>query len=235
MTNDTIRVGVLSLQGGVIEHVNMLKKIANVIVKELKSTEQIKVFDPHGMILPGGESTAMAIIAEKDQELFPYLQQLVHSQKIAVWGTCAGSIMLSNQVDHQKKGGQSLIGGLEVQISRNYFGRQINSFETTLTLNLHDDQEEGGASINKMEFEGIFIRAPAILKTLSDKVHIISDFNHTKPDGTEETVIVAVQQDNMLATVFHPELTNDNRFHQYFVDFIIKNNQQQQQQLNIIK
>eukprot|EP01133_Synstelium_polycarpum_P003824 gene3824-4414_t len=198
MENNQIRIGVLALQGGFIEHVKMIRSLG-VTCQELKTIEQIKAFDPHGLILPGGESTAMSIIAG-DMQLFPFIKDMVHSRSLPVWGTCAGSIMLSNQVDGQKQGG-------------NYFGRQINSFETTLSLNLDGE---------KVAFDGVFIRAPAILKVLSDDVEVLGEFVHTKKDNTKEKVVIAVRHKNMVATVFHPELTQDSKFHQYFVNIVKK-------------
>ncbi|GAM23023.1 hypothetical protein SAMD00019534_061980, partial [Acytostelium subglobosum LB1] len=218
-----IRIGVLALQGGFIEHVNMTRSVADDIeCVELRSTKQIREFNPHGLILPGGESTAMAIIAAQDPELFALIRDLVHDKGVSIWGTCAGCIMLSDNVERQKQGGinhiissQTLIGGMDLNISRNYFGRQINSFETTLQLKLD------GA--NNVDFEGVFIRAPAILKVNNPDIEVLGEFRHQKKDNTSETIITAVKYKNMIATVFHPELTKDNRFHQYFVGVVRQN------------
>jgi len=248
--NNNIKIAVLALQGGFKEHVDMINSLStdfkssnnvNIQVKEIKSYEQITEFKPDGVILPGGESTSMSIIASSNKggNIFDYLKQFVESGK-PVWGTCAGSIMLSNKVDGQKVGGQSLIGGLDVLISRNYFGRQINSFIRKVDLKLiHEQDTDKHQSIvddNEKEittteilkdFEAVFIRAPAILKVLDkDKVSIIAEIQG-KPlhDGatqeTHEKVIIGVRQSNIIATVFHPELTNDNRFHKYFIDIVV--------------
>ncbi|KAM9988296.1 hypothetical protein ACTFIZ_003666 [Dictyostelium cf. discoideum] len=231
-----IKIGVLALQGGFKEHVEMVKSIKHcfsecenkykysIIVQEVKSVSDIKKLNPHGIILPGGESTSMAIIASANNDgenIFTFLKEYI-KQGNFVWGTCAGSIMLSNKVDGQKVGGQSLIGGLDVLISRNYFGRQIDSFETKINLNLKYSKNNN--SILLENFEAIFIRAPAILDIIDkENVEIIGEYIVTKKDGTKEKVITAVKQNNIIASVFHPELTNDNRFHQYFVQLVLNN------------
>ncbi|KAK5578810.1 hypothetical protein RB653_008483 [Dictyostelium firmibasis] len=245
INENQIKIGVLALQGGFREHVNMIKSIKHcfsecenkfkysIIVEEVKSVSDIKKLNPHGMILPGGESTSMAIIASgnDDENIFTFLKDYL-KQGHFIWGTCAGSIMLSNKVDGQKIGGQSLIGGLDVLISRNYFGRQIDSFETKINLNLkygkNNNNNNNNININSVlsleNFEAIFIRAPAILDILDkENVEIIGDFIVTKKDGTKEKVITAVKQNNIIASVFHPELTNDNRFHKYFVQLVLNN------------
>ncbi|KAF2071524.1 hypothetical protein CYY_007150 [Polysphondylium violaceum] len=246
----SLNIAVLSLQGGFKEHVDMIHSLANeykgivdLNVKEIRSYEQMKEFKPDGVILPGGESTSMSIIASshstsKSENIFEYLRQYVESGN-PIWGTCAGSIMLSNQVEGQKEGGQSLIGGLDTLISRNYFGRQINSFIKKVDLKLigdnHDSVDESERSTSILhDFEAVFIRAPAILKVLdSDKVSIICEIDvdlpkhrvNSSPSSstiTTEKIIIGVRQSNILATVFHPELTNDNRFHKYFIDIVLK-------------
>ncbi|KAN0024667.1 hypothetical protein ACTFIV_009076 [Dictyostelium citrinum] len=236
--NHIIKIGVLALQGGFKEHVEMIKSIKHcfsecenkykysIIVEEVKSVSDIKKLNPHGMILPGGESTSMAIIASANNDgenIFTFLKEYI-KQGNFVWGTCAGSIMLSNKVDGQKVGGQSLIGGLDVLVSRNYFGRQIDSFETKINLNLKYGKNNNNNIVLLENFEAIFIRAPAILDIIDkENVEIIGDYVVTKKDGTKEKVITAVKQNNLIASVFHPELTNDNRFHKYFVQLVLNN------------
>ncbi|EFA76250.1 SNO glutamine amidotransferase family protein [Heterostelium album PN500] len=215
--NKSLRIGVLALQGGFIEHVNMIRSLG-AQCQELRSSAQIKQYKPHGLILPGGESTAMAIIASNDPELFPLIKDLVHKEGVSVYGTCAGCIMLSDNVEKQKQGGQTLIGGLDLTISRNYFGRQINSFETVLKLKIGG--EDHGEVV---DFPGIFIRAPAILSVNNPEIKILGEFQHVKKDKTTETIITGVSYKNMVTTVFHPELTNDNRFHKYFIDIVKRN------------
>eukprot|EP01132_Coremiostelium_polycephalum_P004229 gene4229-5295_t len=220
-----IKIGVLALQGAFREHVEILSKIndSNIFeeklnVKEIKTVKDFKEFKPDGLILPGGESTSMAIIeSDGGESLFDTIKKY-REDGYPIYGTCAGSIMLCNKVEGQKVGGQALIGGLDATISRNYFGRQINSFETKIELNL-PSVEDDGASVNRIEFPGIFIRAPAILN-VSDQVQVLGEYQRINKEGNKEKVIVAAKQSNLLVTVFHPELTQDIRFHKYFIDFI---------------
>lgn len=141
------------------------------------------------------------------------------------WGTCAGCILLSNQVTAQKLGGQPLIGGMDISVQRNYFGRQVASFEADLALDALD--------MKSKPFPGIFIRAPAILDVLQPNdsskppVKILGQIaNPNKAAEQPETIVVAAQQGNMVATIFHPELTTDTRFHEYFVEVARKNKAQ---------
>ncbi|KAL6075075.1 Senecionine N-oxygenase [Balamuthia mandrillaris] len=123
-----IRIGVLALQGAFVEHVQALQRL------KLSHLEVVLVREPHqlhsssspldGLIIPGGESTSMVLIAERTNMIEP-LRGFVRDPKKAVWGTCAGLILLSNHVEGQKEGGQAVLGGLEVSCSRNYFGRQV--------------------------------------------------------------------------------------------------------------
>eukprot|EP00762_Andalucia_godoyi_P007810 ANDGO_01821.mRNA.1 putative pyridoxal 5'-phosphate synthase subunit PDX2 len=199
-----IVIGVLSLQGAFAEHVEHLRRLAATTcpwlsVAEVRTSAELEKCD--GLIIPGGESTSMALIAEPDG-LFAQLSRFANELKRPVWGTCAGCILLSDKVDHQKNGGQGLIGGLHVETARNYFGRQIQSFETDLEVH----------GIGKMR--AIFIRAPAILRTLGDDVEVLARYGD---------VIVAVRQGNKLGCVFHPELCEtDSRFHSLFVDIVHK-------------
>ena len=120
-----------------------------------------------------------------------------------MFGTCAGMILISDRVTGQKQGGQTLIGGLDVTISRNHFGAQVASFATELDVNLFGEDQK---------IKAVFIRAPAITDVGKD-VEVIAKFNN---------LVVAVKQGNILATAFHPELTDDTRWHEYFVNIIKK-------------
>jgi pyridoxal 5'-phosphate synthase pdxT subunit len=153
-------------------------------------------------------------------------------------GTCAGLILLADKVDGQKEGGQMLVGGLNIIASRNYFGAQVKSFEAAMVpppfqqkekkkmpymsseeesiVNSYESEDE----IQNKTFNGIFIRAPAIL-SVGENVEVLNTINVTNKDRENSEVIVAVRQNNILATAFHPELTNDSRWHQYFIEEII--------------
>jgi len=195
----TVVIGVLALQGAFHEHAVMLRKLGATVV-EVRKPDQLAGLD--GLILPGGESTTMALIAERWGMVAP-LRDWVRSGR-PVWGTCAGMILLADWAIGQKEGGQTLLGGLHVTVNRNYFGRQTESFETEL-----DAPVLGVAPIH-----AVFIRAPAIVEVGTD-VQVLA-----KTAGHGEDVIVAVRQGPLLATAFHPELTPDLRWHSYFLGMV---------------
>ena len=200
MDFSTLTIGVLALQGAFLEHVKMLRALgANCV--EVRKAEQLGDLD--ALIIPGGESTSMALIAERWGLVEP-LKAWVTSGK-PTWGTCAGMIMLSNQAVGQKQGGQTLIGGLDVLVERNYFGRQVDSFETDMFTD----------ALGAEPFRAIFIRAPAITQ-IGDAVEVLATVKNQKND----TVIAAVRQGTILATSFHPELTTDVRWHRYFLELV---------------
>ena len=194
-------IGVLALQGAFLEHVKMLRRLG-VQAVEVRKAEQLAALD--GLIIPGGESTSMGLIAERWGLVEP-LRQWVHSGR-PTWGTCAGMILLAERATGQKRGGQTLLGGLDVTVNRNYFGRQVDSFETDLPVPMLGD----------VPFPAIFIRAPAIAEA-GPTVEVLAQV--TASNG--ETVIVAVRQGALLATAFHPELTQDTRWHELFLEMVI--------------
>ena len=233
---DDLTIGVVALQGAFIEHCEILDtlKINN---KQIRTVEDFK--DVDALILPGGESTAMAKVSSLGgNSIFNEIAKFVKIDKKPCMGTCAGLILLADKVDGQKEGGQMLVGGLNVIASRNYFGAQVKSFEAPMQppplpqkeemeesymfkeengiLNNHQSKDE----MQSKTFNGIFIRAPAIL-SVGENVEVLNTINVTNEDQENSEVIVAVRQDNILATAFHPELTNDSRWHQYFIEEII--------------
>jgi pyridoxal 5'-phosphate synthase pdxT subunit len=197
--NDDVTIGVLALQGAFAEHRAMLRKLGALAV-EVRKPEQLEGLD--GLIMPGGESTSMGLVAERWGLVAP-LRAWVRAGK-PVWGTCAGMILLADRAVGQKEGGQPLVGGLDVTVNRNYFGRQNESFETLLAAPVLGD----------VPFPAVFIRAPAIVETGPD-VAILACV-----PGHGEVVTVAVQQGTILATAFHPELTGDTRWHGYFLQMV---------------
>ncbi|KAG5060377.1 hypothetical protein AAZX31_01G106300 [Glycine max] len=214
-------VGVLALQGSFNEHIAALRRLG-VKGVEIRKPEQLNTIS--SLIIPGGESTTMAKLAEY-HNLFPALREFVQMGK-PVWGTCAGLIFLANKAMGQKTGGQYLVGGLDCTVHRNFFGSQIQSFEAELSVPELVSKEGGPET-----FRGIFIRAPAILEA-GPEVQVLADYLvpssrllssdssiEDKMENAEEEskVIVAVRQGNILATAFHPELTADTRWHSYFV------------------
>ena len=189
----------LALQGAFLEHVAMLRGLGADVI-EVRKPEQLADID--GLVMPGGESTTMGLVAERWGLVEP-LRAWVRAGK-PVWGTCAGMILLADHAVGQKQGGQPLIGGLDVTVNRNYFGRQNQSFEVLLDAPVLGDEP----------FRAVFIRAPAILEA-GQGVQVLAE-----APGHDEQVIVAVRQGPILATAFHPELTDDPRWHRLFLDVV---------------
>lgn len=196
----SLKIGVLALQGAFLEHIKMLRRLG-VEAVEVRKPEQLAGLD--GLIIPGGESTTMGLIAEQWGLVEP-LRAWVQEGR-PTWGTCAGMILLAEEATNQKQGGQPLLGGLHVTVNRNYFGRQVDSFEADLAVPALGDEP----------FRAIFIRAPAITET-NNGVERLAELD--TPAG--DHVIVAVRQGSILATAFHPELTNDERWHRLFLDMV---------------
>jgi pyridoxal 5'-phosphate synthase pdxT subunit len=188
-------VGVLALQGDVAEHLNMLHAAgAQPVV--VKTREQLR--DVDGLIIPGGESTAIGKLLRRFELLEP-IRQLVGRQ-FPVYGTCAGMILLADDI--QDPGvDQPVIGGFDISVRRNAFGRQRESFETDLEI----------PAIGPEPLHAVFIRAPSIQRA-GEGVAVLARL----PDGRA----VAAQQGNLLVSAFHPELTDDTRMHRYFVELV---------------
>jgi 5'-phosphate synthase pdxT subunit len=191
-----MKIGVLALQGDFAEHIVMLKSLG-VDAVEVRLAEQLNDLD--GLIIPGGESTTIGKLAI-DFGMMKPLQTF--GQQRAIWGTCAGAIFLSKDVSRE----QPLLSLMDIKVARNAFGRQVDSFEADL-----DISELKQATGTDEAFHAVFIRAP-IIESVSGDAKILASL----PDGR----IVAVQQGHFLATSFHPELTGDSRFHQYFLSLI---------------
>ncbi len=188
-----MKIGVLALQGDFAEHIVMLKRLG-VEAVEVRLPEQLKSLD--GLIIPGGESTTIGKLAV-DYHLMEPLRQF--GQRHAIWGTCAGAIFLSKDISRD----QPLLGLMDIKVERNAFGRQLESFEADL-----DVPEVKQATGTKENYHAVFIRAP-IIESVQGDAKILASV----PDGR----IVAAQQGHFLATSFHPELTSDTRFHEYFL------------------
>lgn len=228
----SIVVGVLALQGAFAEHQNTINALATKSCTKIKSLssltsrlvrtpEELAACD--ALVIPGGESTTMAILARTSGLLEP-LRQFVREKP--VWGTCAGAILLAESIEGGKKGGQELLGGISVKIGRNGFGSQIDSFEAPLI------PTADGSSLTKRsdEFVGVFIRAPVVLSMERDPsrepVQVLARISEQAlpphEDGSSATeddprAVVALRQGHLMLTTFHPELTRDDRFHEYFV------------------
>ncbi|KAK3687805.1 PdxT/SNO family [Podospora appendiculata] len=241
-----ITVGVLALQGGVVEHLSLLQKAAASLSSspdttigagakapqfdfiQVRTNDQLAQCD--ALVIPGGESTTMSIVAQRLGLLDP-LREFVKVQNKPVWGTCAGLVMLAEEASAVKKGGQELIGGLDVKVLRNRYGTQIQSFVADLTLPFLGEAEG--------PFRGVFIRAPVVEDIIKPAKKIGSDATETttatttapvevlgvyhKPTGSgqEDDDIVAVRQRNVFGTSFHPELTEDIRIHMWWLKQVV--------------
>ncbi len=181
-------VGILALQGSVIEHESMLAKIGAKTLRVLKP-EHLEEID--GIILPGGESTTLGKLLNLFSIAKPLKAKI--ERGMPVFGTCAGLILLAKEIE----GEQPHLGTMDIKVRRNAYGRQIDSFIA------HEVIEEFSTS----PLELVFVRAPAIEKTFG-KARVLKEL-----DGR----IIAARQENMLVTSFHPELTDDETVHRYFL------------------
>ena len=189
-------IGVLALQGDFAEHIALLKQMG-VQAREVRLPEHLNELD--GLIIPGGESTTMGKLAVA-YDLIQPLIDFGHAK--AIWGTCAGAIFLSKNAIHT----QPLLELMDIEVERNAFGRQVDSFEADLDIPVLRQVDS-----SSKPYPAVFIRAPRIHK-VGKSVEVLASL----PNGS----IVAAQQGHWLATSFHPELTGDDRFHRYFLTFI---------------
>jgi len=203
----------------------MLQKLSlqvEISVNLVRSVQDLQTCD--ALVIPGGESTTIALLAKLSGLLDP-LREFLKTKP--VWGSCAGAILMSRNVTNTKEGGQDLLSGLSVTTARNGWGSQVESFEAPLVVQSLPQPDK--------PFQGVFIRAPVVLSvdpTPGDPplrviarvpVELLPDPQHLVPENQELTdplnprTIVAFRQGNHLFTSFHPELTEDDRFHAYFV------------------
>jgi pyridoxal 5'-phosphate synthase pdxT subunit len=191
-------VGVLALQGDVREHVHALESLG-VRVRTVRRPRELRDLD--GLVLPGGESTTMSRLAQVFELLEP-LRSVV-GDGLPTYGTCAGMIMLADRILDGRPD-QETIGGIDMTVRRNAFGRQVDSFETEVDV----------TGLAGGPFHAVFIRAPWV-ESVGPDVEVLARLQ-PGPDGSAGT-IVAVRQGHLWATSFHPELTGDTRIHAAFV------------------
>ena len=191
-----MKVGVLALQGDVREHIQSLLAcgVEAVAVRRAQEIENVDA-----LVLPGGESTTIAQLAEVFG-IFDLIKEKIKNG-MPVYGSCAGMILLANEILDAKEG-QKSFGGLDITVRRNAFGRQVDSFETDIAFN------DGSEQL----IHAVFIRAPWVEKT-SDSVEVLASVD-AHP--------VAVRSKSALATSFHPELTGDHRIHRYFIEQVAR-------------
>ncbi|NYH54287.1 MULTISPECIES: pyridoxal 5'-phosphate synthase glutaminase subunit PdxT [Nocardiopsis] len=192
-------IGVLALQGDVAEHLRVLDALDAHTVKVL-SPDQLDTLD--GLVVPGGESTTMSKLAVRYGLLEPLRKRIAAG--MPAYGTCAGMIMLADRL-LGAAADQQTVGGIDMSVRRNAFGRQTESFETAV----HIDGLEGDP------FDAVFIRAPWV-ESVGPGVTVLGEV----PGPDEAGRIVAVRQGGLMATSFHPELTGDTRIHRLFVDIV---------------
>ncbi len=201
-------VGVLALQGDTREHLRVLGE-CGVRAIGIRRPAELDAVD--GLVLPGGESTTMAKLARTFDLLDP-LRDAVKSG-LPVFGTCAGMILLADRIEDGVVG-QETVGGLDVVVRRNAFGRQVDSFEAELDV-AHLDRP----------FHAVFIRAPWV-ESVGEDVEVVARVAlepqraHTSAAAAAAGRIVGVRQGHLLATSFHPEVTGDPRIHEYFVAMV---------------
>jgi len=188
-----MKIGVLAAQGAFAEHITALHRLGAEVVA-IRLPEELK--DITGLIIPGGESTTISQLMV-DYDLMREIAGMAGSG-LPVFGTCAGMILIARRISGNTA---KSLGLMDITVTRNAFGRQVNSFETELKI----------PALGKKPFPGIFIRAPKI-ESCADNVEVLARL----ADGT----IVAARQGKLLATAFHPELTEDLRFHRYFLDIV---------------
>jgi len=279
MVNDEkVTIGILALQGAFQEHLACLTRLnqvplfedTNVKINPILVRTGADLAECDALILPGGESTTIALLA-RVSGLLETLREFVRNENKAVWGTCAGAILMAEHgvKKGEKQGGQELFGGVNIVVERNGWGGQVESFETSLYV-------EGIREPNRA-FRGVFIRSPLIIDILpptqsyaisqparassvlhsqasvsglsypstqtlqipeiqvlarltSDLLPISSNpnvYNDDDPtDPIDDRTIVALRQGRKLITTFHPELTPDTRFHEYFIKECIFGKQQ---------
>ncbi|WP_461119080.1 pyridoxal 5'-phosphate synthase glutaminase subunit PdxT [Saccharothrix stipae] len=194
-------VGVLALQGDVREHLVALAE-ADVLARPIRRPEELAEVD--GVVLPGGESTTISRLLATFDLLEPLRARI--KEGMPVYGSCAGMILLADRVLDGRPD-QHQLGGLDIVVRRNAFGRQVDSFEAELDF------------VDVGEVHAVFIRAPWVESAGSD-VEVLARVPESEDAGEAAGRIVAVRQGHVLATSFHPELTGDGRVHRLFVDMV---------------
>ena len=190
-----MKIGIVSFQGSVEEHESSLKKLEKEIKRKIevrRIKRESELSDIHGIIIPGGESTVISKFLIESG-----IAEKIKSLSLPIFGTCAGAIALAKRIAGESKGYENPLKLIDMKVERNAYGRQVDSFEAELRIKFFDSL-----------FRGVFIRAPRIVE-IGKGAEVLSELHGNA---------VMVKQKNALATVFHPELTDDVRVHKYFVE-----------------
>ena len=196
-----LKIGVLSLQGAFKEHIIKLKECGT-DATEIKFPGQLKYID--GLIIPGGESTTIKKLLEK----YSFKDELdkFYKQGKPILGTCAGLVLMAKNIKEEGKG----FGYIDINVKRNAYGRQVDSFEEFIEIDFSQNEKELNENKRKIKFKSIFIRAPKIINT-GKNIKIMASLNNEA---------VLVRNHSVIACTFHPELTDDLSIHQYFKNMI---------------
>lgn len=192
-----MKIGVLALQGAFIEHINIMQWLG-VEASPVRLPHELSSLD--GLIIPGGESTTILNLMQSFSLVQPVKE--VARAGLPILGTCAGMICLAKKVSDSINTNPETLALMDIEVRRNAFGRQVDSFEAELLV----------PALGQQPFPAVFIRAPTIERAGSE-VEILASL----PDGAA----VAARQDRLVATAFHPELSGDSRFHHYFLDIVV--------------
>jgi len=191
-----MKIGVLALQGAFIEHINIVHQLG-VEASPIRLPGELNGLD--GLIIPGGESTSILNLMQGFNFVQP-LRELAQAG-LPILGTCAGMVCLAKRLSNSNNSNLEPLGLMDMEVRRNAFGRQVDSFETELLV----------TSLGQEPFPGVFIRAP-IIERADPQIEILAKL----PNG----VAAAARQGKLVATAFHPELTSDLRFHRYFLEIV---------------
>ena len=203
-----VRVGVLAVQGDVREHIRVLSALGARVVGVRRPRE---LDDVDALVIPGGESTTMDKLVRAFDLQEPLRKRIADG--MPVYGSCAGMIMLADRIADARPD-QETLGGLDVTVRRNAFGRQVDSFEEDLHIPRIAELTTAPAG-HPVTFKAVFIRAPWV-EELGDGVEVLA----TVEAGPAAGRVVAIRQGNLLATSFHPEVTGDYRIHEYFMQMV---------------
>ena len=208
MSPSPVRIGVLAVQGDVREHISALSSLGEQVVGVRRPSE---LDDVDALIIPGGESTTMDKLVRAFDLQEPLRKRIAGG--IPVYGSCAGMIMLADRIADARPD-QETLGGLDITVRRNAFGRQVDSFEEDLhipAIATVTTTPQGHPST----FKAIFIRAPWV-EEMSESVQVLARVETGPAAGR----VVAIRAGNLLATSFHPEVTGDHRIHEYFTQMV---------------